>query len=509
MTRDELDRLRRQLRSRLPLLGKGIRRTACQRLAADGSAAAVPLLVEALGVGDQEVQSIADGALRSLEDQGAVDAMCAQWVGGRDPWLRTLVTECGYVASQPPEVRVLSALQADQLHCACEGPGSLPSLVSALDERDQVLAGRAHVALSTLTAPDAIDTLCEMAIASPSGRAARVVNRYDYQPTAVGRRCILFLLTGQIERYLDLDFEFQHLRAEYGAADETLQRRIRETVRRSGDTRLLGLFRGGSIHKRADELTETEAAVALEVYARQSRWAEICSLLFHIPMCSVVAAVGALGKSGWRPESADAAALLDDLIATVPAVGEVPPPPPAPEVVLGPVMGRWIDRGQSPEFSGQTPQALHEQLAGGSPPDAVAALTSLAARGETTPEDVEAARTHRHWLVRLACLALCDIAPQLAFSDAPVRRDGGEMWIEQLAPSLLDAAVWRQRASDLSPEQAAALGDAVAGASEPQSARLAVGRMMRALGAFHLRHVIEVEEQMVVHIDETDIEIEG
>jgi hypothetical protein len=62
-----------------------------------------------------------------------------------------------------------------------------------------------------------VDALCEHVIANPTGAAAAIVKEMDHQPQSGSRHCVLFLLTGQLERYFDLDFEFQHPRVEYQA----------------------------------------------------------------------------------------------------------------------------------------------------------------------------------------------------------------------------------------------------------------------------------------------------
>lgn len=83
-----------------------------------------------------------------------------------------------------------------------------------------------------------------------------------------------------------------------------LRQRIGEVIRRSGDARLIGLFRESRRRKLASELTECEAAIVIEMYARNRQWSDIFALLFQIPLASAVGALDVLGKSGWRPSPA-------------------------------------------------------------------------------------------------------------------------------------------------------------------------------------------------------------
>ena len=508
MNEQDLAKYGSQLYTRLPLLGPRLRQEACRKLAEDSSSGAVPHLAEALHSDDPKVRSTADAALRALKDAVAVDVLCALWAKGRNEQLGRIVAECGYVAGKPVEVRVLSALKANRPEVAGESEAAVKLLVDAEGDRDKEVAKSAKAALRALTNAAAVDALCELAIADPAGVMAALVKEVGYQPQSISRRCVLFLLTGQLQRYFDLDSEFQHLRAEYRAGDEGLRRRIGELIRQSGDTKLMGLFRESRRRKLASKLTEQEAATVLDVYVRNRQWSEIFALLFQIPLVSAVAALDLLGRSGWRPQSPVEAALLDELVELRSAIGEIPERAPAPEVAFGAVLARWIERGRSAEFVGQSPDTLRKAMARGFPPDAVAALAALVSSGRIATGDIEKVRTHRHWMVRLACLALCEIAPQLAFSETPIGRDSGKIWIEHLAPAVLDGALYRRRAVSLNADQLDALQAALAQGGDRKNRRWACGRLIEALARHHLQRTIAVDEQMTVEIVETAIEVE-
>ncbi len=477
------------------------RRSACRKLAENPSAKAIPYLAEALHSHDQEVHTIASAALHSLTDPGAVDALCALWVQGRDREVGRIIAERRYVARQPIEVRVLSALQTNRLEIAGENAATIAPLVAARTDRDPTIAQRATTTLHSLTDPEAIDALCELAIAEPDGPVAAIAKEKDYQPQSISRRCVLFLLTGQLERYFALDFELQYLRAEYQAGDERLRQRISDVIRQSGDTRLIGLFRR---RKLASELIAREAEVVIDVYARNQQWSEIFALLFHIPPSNVVATLDVLRKAGWRPQHTVEATLLDELLAIRSTIGAIPAKFPLVAFMLGPVLSKWIEHGHSSEFLQQSPDTLRKTVDHASPPDAIAALTALVTSGKITTSDIEKARTHQHWLVRLACLALCDIDPQSVFSDTSTNGDGGELWIDRLGTV---ASMIRRRAVSFNPDQLSTLQSAFGGETNQKDGYWVGIRLLEALARHHLRHTIEVDEQMTVEIGETDIEI--
>lgn len=472
----------------------------------------VPLLLAALEDADEVLRNRAGTALRSLRSEAAVAALCALWVEQRELLPAALIAECGYVAAQPPRVRLLSALQADAASQLGESPETVRLLVTALSDPDELLRGRAAAALRSLQTPAAVDALCECVIAAPASDAAPLVTECDYQHSDVSRRCLVLLLSGQTERYLELDFELQYARAEYRAGGANLRHRLAEFVRRSGDTRLLPIVstpRGpvDPIHKQATDLTEREAEIAVEVYSRERRWAEVLALLVYIPLATALKALAALARSGWQPEQPGAAELLRELLACQAQVGRLPEPVPPEGLVLGPVLGEWLAAGQGAEWADLPTAELQRCLREEGPPAALAALAALGRRGAATTGDLEVAGTHPNWLVRLGSLVLGEIAPQLLFTPAALGGVGGGLWLERFGPYLADLQLPHLRAGNLNPDQVEALQ--AAGAGEVGGDwRAACSRLLCALASHHLRHAIEIEEGLVVHIEATDIEVE-
>jgi hypothetical protein len=118
-----------------------------------------------------------------------------------------------------------------------------------------------------------------------------------------------------------------------------------------------------------------------------------------------------------------------------------------------------------------------------------------------TASDIEKARTHQHWLVRLACLALCDIDSQSVLSDTATNGDGGALWIDRLVKASSDSPI---RAVNLNPDQLSML-QTVLGRQEGK--HLIGMRLLEALAPHHLHGAFVVDEQRSVEIRETDFEI--
>ena len=120
-----------------------------------------------------------------------------------------------------------------------------------------------------------------------------------------------------------------------------------------------------------------------------------------------------------------------------------------------------------------------------------------------------AAQTHRHWLVRLASLALCELEPGLLLAVWPEDEAANAFWVAHWAPRVVAGRLARQRAIALGHEQVENLSAELAGGSDKAPALAALARILCALASHHLRHDIELDDEMYVAIDETDIEVEG
>lgn len=95
MLPEELELCAQQLRNRVPLLGTRLRRKASAKLAADASAEAVPLLLEALVDSDEMVRGTAEAALLGLSGRDAIDALCGIALDNMDGAAAKLCLETG------------------------------------------------------------------------------------------------------------------------------------------------------------------------------------------------------------------------------------------------------------------------------------------------------------------------------------------------------------------------------------------------------------------------------
>ena len=109
-----------QLNSKVPFFRTDIARAACRKLAADRSAQAVPFLVSALASSDQEIKSIAEAALKSLNTPEAIDALLLGYIFTREESLHLILTTMGRTAQEAAELPA-SAEQAWRLRNSRDG----------------------------------------------------------------------------------------------------------------------------------------------------------------------------------------------------------------------------------------------------------------------------------------------------------------------------------------------------------------------------------------------------
>jgi hypothetical protein len=414
MEQNELERQVRRLHSHAPLLGTRRRRKACARLAQAVDADAVPHLAEALGDPDPQVRETADRALRTLRDSAAVDALCAVWVENREESLSHIIEECRYVATQPVEVRALSALRADKGKSVVENVPILEVFVRATQDADGAIAQRADATLRSLGNPKARTGLCRLAMREPAGGAAKICVETGYRPPDPEECCLFLFVTRQFDAYFEEDYEFQNLRLAYDRANAAVQAHVMD-VMRSGDRRCLGFF---GARKPLSECSEQEIRLALDSGLRHKDWPRLFEAFLQLPLKYGFPLLEPFRASGWQPDREDLRSLYHQALKD--SEGQ-----PLPEVGKSDATSPLFDQCLARPAAGSV-----EQLRTATPMEGVSIVAGLARQGAADATVAEAVRTSPHWLVRLAGYAtgICRIpdVTQESVSDA-------NYWVEALA----------------------------------------------------------------------------
>ncbi|MFP4346188.1 MAG: hypothetical protein ACLFU8_15940 [Anaerolineales bacterium] len=313
----QVERLRRNLDSRAFLVGALRRRKATRAIVEEGSMDAVRLLAETLTESEHaDVREIARAALDALEDWRRISAACEIWVETRHPELTALLMKNEWVASMPPEVKVLTALKLGRLDEVTGGDERfVEPLLAACRDPDPVIAERARQVLPRLEKEEAREGLCKVLIEQEDPLALEVALEADYYPQEQQQRALFFFLTGQWARYEGLDFDQRLLRMAYTVAGESVRRRVREKLREAGRTDFLSVIAGQDYRAQAAEMAPGELDLLMQTLTANREWPELWDLLFEVSFSRSARIVEALAGAGWQPEDGKERALLASLVA--------------------------------------------------------------------------------------------------------------------------------------------------------------------------------------------------
>ncbi len=136
------------------MTSKSRQRKAMRKLAQENSLETIRTLAEKITQSDdKESQQIALDALVQQTQPEAIGIVCEVWADSRHPKLETFITELGWVATQPIDLRILSALKGKQwqiLLATDVDAVTLDYILAAHEDRDADIAQNAEFALKSL-----------------------------------------------------------------------------------------------------------------------------------------------------------------------------------------------------------------------------------------------------------------------------------------------------------------------------------------------------------------------
>lgn len=234
MRPDWIEKRRQQASSQVPLVGKWIRRQAAQALIKENSPAAVALLCElAASSPDDSLRSLVFEALHQVQDRSCIDQICAIWERLRHPQLAALLAERQWTATEPPRLKVLTALAIQSLDAALAGGAeAVPPLLQACEDADPAIAQRARDALRQLRHPLAIATFCDLWAETRNELLTEFLLQANYLPVQPGRvRVLCALKTGRWDVLIHAGAELvQPLLEACHDADPELRTRARQAL---------------------------------------------------------------------------------------------------------------------------------------------------------------------------------------------------------------------------------------------------------------------------------------
>jgi hypothetical protein len=280
---------------------------------ADARPEAAPTLRAALRDPDPEVAGNARAVLVAASDQDLIDAIAAAWAEQRDELLAEVLVQGGHVASEPVQLRVLTALLSGGIGALDEmGADAVAHLTAAAGDADLRIRQSAHDALRQLSNPAAQAEVCRQALAGSSEAKAVAIDA-GYLPSDDRERALFLFLTEQWQRYGELDFDGRLLSAAYQSVGAELQARVRALLRGSGRADALRVLLGGDRRRRVRAMTRDEAEFLISSLERAGSWQRLWNLVFELPFASALKIIPRLERIGWKPDRSDDSAVFDRL----------------------------------------------------------------------------------------------------------------------------------------------------------------------------------------------------
>ena len=443
----------------------------------------VPYLVGALGDADAVIRENALTVLQRLQNPKGVDALCGLWAQKRDERLGQIIAQRKYVASEPWQIRCLTALKCGR-RVAVEGAEVVSLVAQFLGEPDQTIQAQAAASLEQVGPGPAQDALCDIAIRDPKGPAAALCKRAGKRPSDPERLCLFLFVTEQLDEYAQEDHEFQSLRLEYERADATVREHVLR-VAGSGDLRAAGFF--SKRRKPLVECTEAEVEGGLQSWLRHEEWSQLFQACLELPLRKSLPLLAALRASGWEPVTAGLRSAYRQMLADAPDQAPAAEPPPASSL-----FAQWLAAGREGDRARASESELRSRLQAAAPPDGVTIVGVLAAKATLDAATVQAVQSSPHWLVRLAGYAAGILRPDLAQDSI----EDSNYWVAQLgaAHGLLDFWPGRSTRADIDTLNAA---PPEAWLGKPGAARKVLRRILdqRHKGGTFTQVVIEVDER--------------
>jgi WD40 repeat protein len=300
----DLDRIERSLRCNWPLLGGWIRRRAARDLTTHWYDEAVRLKAHVLaGHPDPEVVAIIREHLRAETRVSTRTLLCELWTETRSPALAELLHAWDWLPAKPLSLRVFCALLLDRT------PGVIASseedrfgvLLSACDDADTLLAGRARHALETIPDVPTREAFLRYVLAAEHALGQEIARAAEYEFSTPEGRALRLFLTDQTEAYEALDFDRRLLREAFATAPDNLRQRVVEKIRRSGRVDWLDVLAPSTEASRPSRISTREWETMLDVLVRREQGEKIWHMALAAPLSWSARFLTALGSLAWQP----------------------------------------------------------------------------------------------------------------------------------------------------------------------------------------------------------------
>jgi WD40 repeat protein len=262
---------------------------------------------------DGDVVSQAKESLNKLQNSEAIDALCIKWIKERDSYLGQIIVQKNYVARQPIEAQIFSALKCGKLDVVTKAsPDVLDSLLRACLDSDEELVKNAKAALRQLKNADTQEALCNLVLEKENKIAREAAIDAGYLPKTEEQKILFYFFSEQWDKYEALDPKQRTLRAIHQKSDPILQDRIAIKVKQK-EYSLAEPVKLERKRQKLANMTSKEWEMLLDQVENSQQRADILRLAQEAPPRWSKQVLFRMKKSGWKPRG-DEKASYEELL---------------------------------------------------------------------------------------------------------------------------------------------------------------------------------------------------
>ncbi len=135
----------------------------------------------------------------------------------------------------------------------------------------------------------------------------------DLRPSEIKEEALFYFLSGQWERYYNLDTDYRLVRIAYERLDPELQRRLVAVSRESGNTGWLRHIGSIGMEQTPDSGSLSDRHLLIRGLIEQKHWQRLWELLPQLPLLCVPSVCEALDDAGFIPDNEEDKSFLRDL----------------------------------------------------------------------------------------------------------------------------------------------------------------------------------------------------
>ena len=265
-----------------------------------GSKVLDPLL-KAINDKDPEIANIAKDLSTQFRDVELINTLCKNWTDSRSKELEKIILDGGYIANEPIEVKVLSALKFNQYDKIInDGSEILDPLIKAFGDKDLQIKSNAKICITQLQNKQTIDSLCKRWIESQNPVLKPIIQKSGYEPSNSSMKAVFFFLLGEWQKYEDLDFDQSLLSKAYHSGNEVVKRQIASQAKRAGRIEWIKILTNEGSSFNVEEMTDKDWESFMNILVKKPDKKEIWKFLSNSPIVWSKKLLSRLSKLSYR-----------------------------------------------------------------------------------------------------------------------------------------------------------------------------------------------------------------